>query len=225
MSRRIVAVMTVVLSLMLAAGGVFAKDITYSGFLGSYAGLEKGPEGGVAQRYLKPGVDFSKYKKLMVDSVVFFLADDAEYKGINAEDMKELSDTFNKAMIDALSKDYPLVAEAGPDVIRVRVAVTHLKPSKPGAAAVTTVMPIGLALSFVKKGVTGEYTGVGSTGIEAEFLDSLTNERIAAAVDEQAGGKLSGFEKWSASKEAFEFWAGRLKTFLDNAHGVAAPKN
>jgi len=29
---------------------------------------------------------------------------------------------------------------------------------------------------------------------------------------------MSGFAKWSASKEAFEFWAGRLKTFLDETH-------
>jgi len=221
----IVAVMTVVLGLILTVGGVFAAEKKYSGFLGQYDGLEKGPEGGVAERYLKPGVDFSKYKKVMLDSVVFFLADDAEYKGINAEDMKELSDKFNKAVIDALGVGYPLVAEAGPDVMRVRVAITHLKASKPGAAAATTVLPVGLALSFVKKGVTGEYTGVGSTGIEAEFLDSLSNERIAAAVDEQAGGKLSGFERWSASKEAFEFWAGRLKAFMDSTHGAAAPKN
>jgi hypothetical protein len=63
---------------------------------------------------------------------------------------------------------------------------------------------------------------VGSTGIEVEFLDSLSNERIAAAVDRQAGGKMSGFSKWSAAREAFEFWAGRLKSFLDSSRGEKA---
>ncbi len=219
MKKTLVAVMFVMLSFMLIAAVGFAAEKKYSGFLGNYDDLQKGPKGGVAERYLKKDVDFKKYDKLMLDSVVFFLAEDAEYKGISAEDMKELSDTFNKAAVDIIGKDYPLVGEPGPDVLRVRVAITKLKPSKPGSAAITTVMPIGLAFSLLKKGATGEFTGVGSTGIEAEFLDSLTNERLAAAVDYKHGGKMSGFARWSASKEAFEFWIGRLKTFLDEAHG------
>lgn len=219
MKKMRVTVMFVMLSFMLIAAVGFAAEKKYSGFLGNYDGLQKGPKGGVAERYLKKDVDFKKYNKLMLDSVVFFLAEDAEYKGISAEDMKELSDTFNKAAVDVIGKDYPLVGEPGPDVMRVRVAITKLKPSKPGSAAITTVMPIGLAFSLLKKGATGEFTGVGSTGIEVEFLDSLTNERVAAAVDYKHGGKMSGFAKWSASKEAFDFWVGRLKTFLDEAHG------
>lgn len=221
MKKLILTVMMVAISVILTVSAGFAEEIRHSGFLENYSDLEPGPEGGARERYLKPGVDFKKYDKIMLDSVVFFLAEDAEYKGISAEDMKELSDTFHKAVVDALGKDYPLVGEAGPDVMRVRVAITKLKPSKPGAATITTIIPVGLALSFIRKGVSGEYTGVGSTGIEAEILDSLTNDRIAAAVDYKPGGKLAGFKKWSASKEAFEFWSGRLKTILDEAHGIA----
>lgn len=222
---RKIAVSVVAATVLLAwmGAGAFAAEKKFSGFLQNYSELKKGPEGGVQLRYVKTGTEFGKYKKIMLDSVVFFLADDAEYKGISAEDMKELSDTFNKAAVDALGKAYPLVGEPGPDVMRVRVAVTKLKPSKPGSAAMTTVMPVGLALSFLKKGATGEFAGVGSTGIEAELLDSLTNERIGAAVDYKPGGKMSGFAKWSASKEAFEFWSGRLKTFLDEVHKVTPP--
>ena len=228
MKRQILTIMIVTLSVMLVTASGFAAEKEHSGFLGDYSGLQPGPEGGAKERYMKPDVDFKKYNKIMLDSVVFFLAEDAEYKGISAEDMKELSDTFNKAVVDALGKDYPLVAEAGPDVMRVRTAITKLKPSKPGAATMTTINPVGLAFSFIKKGATGEYAGVGNTGIEVEFLDSLTNERIGAVVDYKPGGKMSGFAKWSASKEAFEFWAGRLKTFLDETHGIApkpAPKD
>jgi hypothetical protein len=220
--KRLILIITAVsVSVILSAAPGFAEKNKYSGFLQNYDGLKPGPEGGVKERYLKPDVDFKKYNKIMLDSVVFFLAEDAEYKGISAEDMKELSDTFYKAAVDTIDKAYPLAGEPGPDVMRVRVAITRLKPSRPAASAVTTVIPIGLALSFIKKGISGEYTGVGSTGIEVEFLDSLTNERIGAAVDYKPGGKLSGFSKWSASKEAFEFWTARLKTFLDEVHGVA----
>ncbi len=215
-SRRI---FFVVIAIILAAAFVHAEQQRkYSGFLENYPDFKPGPSGGVELVYVKEGVDFGKYNKIMLDSVVFFLAEDAKYKGINAEEMKELSDDFNKAAVKALGEQYPLVGEPGPDVMRVRVAITQLEPGKPGKGVMTTVTPIGLAVGFLKKGATGSYPGVGKTGIEVELLDSLTNERIGAAVDQQTGSKMTAISKWGSAKEAFEFWAGRLKTFLDKAH-------
>ncbi len=43
-------------------------------------------------RWLKPGVDFGKYNKIMLDSVIFYFGDDSEDKRIDAQDMKELAD-------------------------------------------------------------------------------------------------------------------------------------
>ena len=55
---------------------------------------------------------------------------------------------------------------------------------------------------------------------EPEFLDSLTNERLAAAIDTFNGSKKNGFSKLGATKEAFEFWGKRLRVTLDKAHGI-----
>ncbi len=55
--------------------------------------------------------------------------------------------------------------------------------------------------------------------MKAEFLDSLTNERLAAAIDIFNGSIMSGFSKLGATKEAFSFWAKRLRVTLDTAHG------
>ena len=55
-----------------------AGEVTHpkGGFLeGYYEKLGPGPEDGAKLRWLKPGVDFSKYEEFMIDSVVFFLAD------------------------------------------------------------------------------------------------------------------------------------------------------
>jgi Protein of unknown function (DUF3313) len=46
-------------------------------------------------RWLKPGVDFAKYNKLMLDSVVFFFAEDSEYKGMDPQELKEIADAAN----------------------------------------------------------------------------------------------------------------------------------
>jgi hypothetical protein len=196
-----------------------AAEMKKSGFLSDYSGMKKGPKGGVEWVFIKKGVNFGQYNKVMVDQVTFFLKDDAKYKGIKPEDINELTEAFDNAVRENIGKNYPLVDQPGPDVLRIRVAITDLVPSKSGVSAVSTVMPIGLGLSIVKKTVTGKHTGVGETSMEVEFLDSVTNQRVAAAIDQHSGGKLSGMKKWGSAGEAFKFWTERLKIRLDEFHG------
>jgi hypothetical protein len=83
-------------------------------------------------------------------------------------------------------------------------------------------MPVGLALSIVKKGVTGTHMNVGEASMEAEFLDAQTNDRIAVAMDKRSGAKyqvVKGMRKWGHAEDAFNYWAKRLRKFLDEAHG------
>ena len=191
------------------------------GFLdGYYKDLQPGPEGGAKMRWLKPGVDFSKYDKIMLDSVIFYFADDSENKGIDANDMKELADACDKQIVDVLKDSYPIVAEPGPDVLRLRFAITDLKQSRPVLSAVTSVVPIGLGISLVKKGATGSWTGSGATSAEVMVLDSMTNEVIAVAQDDKSAGFTERFSKWGSTEDAFKYWGERLKLFLDNAHGI-----
>jgi hypothetical protein len=213
-----------IVGLLLAGAFVFGgfanhvEGAQYSGFLENYPTFKKGKKG-VDMVYVKEGADFKKYNKIMMDQVTFYFKSDAEHKGINPDDIKELTDAFGKAFVDALNAAYPLTDTPGPDVMRVRVAITELKSSNPAIGTVTTILPVGLAVSLVKKGVTGGYTGIGSASMEAEFLDSVSNERIGAAIDKNPGGKID-VGKLSPAKAAFEFWAKRLRAFLDDMHGI-----
>ena len=199
--------------------GCTTKQVRHSGFLENYPEFKSGPKGGADFVYMKEGVDFSVYNKIMMNHVVLFFEDDADYKGIHPEELAKMSNAFHKAITDNLEGAYPLVAEPGPDVMRLRFAITDVVASKPGMGTVATVMPVGLALSAVRKGVTGKHTGVGQASIEVEILDSLTNERIGAAIDTKPGGKIEGFSKWGAVEGAFKFWAKRLRIWLDETHG------
>jgi hypothetical protein len=191
------------------------------GFLEDYAKyLQPGPEGGAKMRWLKPGVDFGKYNKIMLDSVVFFLADDCEYKGCDPQALKELADACNLQLVNALKAAYPIVAEPGPDVVRIRFAITDLEQSRPVLSAVTTVVPIGLGISLIKKGATGSWTGSGATGAEFMAIDSTSNDVIAVAQDKRTAGFGERFTKWGSAEDAFKFWGERIKLFLDQAHGV-----
>jgi hypothetical protein len=64
--------------------------------------------------WIKPGVDHTKYKKVMVDYVIFAFAHDSEYKGIDANEMKKLADTASLALVNALKGRMPIVSEPGP---------------------------------------------------------------------------------------------------------------
>jgi len=186
-------------------------------FLGDYyKNLQPSPEGGANMRWLKPGVDFHKYKKIMVDYVVFALADDSESKVINAEEMKNLADACTKAVIDALKDKYQIVAEPGPDVARFRFAIVDLKQSRPGVSAVTSVIPVGLGISLIKKGATDSWSGSGATTSQLMVLDSSTNEVIAVAQGEYHAGFTERFSKWGSAEAAFKFWGERLRKFMDD---------
>ena len=88
----------------------------------------------------------------MIESVVFYFADDSEYKGIDPEIMKEMADKFNMALVNALKDSYPIVVQPGPDVARLRFAITGIKQSRPVLSGITSVVPVGLVISVVKKG-------------------------------------------------------------------------
>lgn len=221
MRRTAMTALILVMGLVFLASAGFSAELKYSGFLGEYyKNLQPGPKEGAKMRWLKPGVDFSKYNKLMVDSVIFYLADDSEDKGINAEEVKELTDAFNQEIVNALKDKYPIVAEPGPDVARLKIAITGVKKSKPGVSAVTSLVPVGIGISLIKKGVTGSYTGSGGTHAELMALDSMSNDVIFAAVDERSAGYTERFTGLGAAKAAFKFWAERISKFMDDTRAT-----
>jgi hypothetical protein len=185
-------------------------------FLGEYSKkLTPGPEGGAKMRWLKPGVDFAKYKRFMVDYVVFALADDSESKIINGDEMKKLGDACTLEIINALKDKYPIVSEPAPDVARFRFAIVDLKQSHPALSAVTSVIPIGLGISLLKKGATDSWTGSGATTCQLMVLDSATNEVIAAGEDEYKAAFTERFSKWGSTEDAFKYWGKRVREVID----------
>ena len=208
-----------------STGGKKTIEATHAkkGFLdGYYEKMEPGPKGGAKMRWLKPGVDFSRYNKVMLDSIIFFFADDSENKGIDAYEMKELADKCNRQAFDVINNTYPVVTEPGPDIIRLRAAITDLKQSRPALSAITTVIPVGLAISTVKKGAVSSWSGSGATSAEFMALNSMTNDVIGVAQDDRKAGFDERFTKWGSTEEAFEFWAERLKFLLDRARAHGA---
>ncbi len=198
-----------------AASGM--KTVEKTGFLANYDQLVAGGEDRSVLTYIKPEADFKPYNKLMFERIVVLLADTAETRAIDPAMMQELTNYYQNALFNAVKDGYEIVDQPGPGVLRVRVAITEMKPSNPTTNTLSTIVPVGIVAAGATKAVSGDNLGTGEAGTEIEMLDSLTGERLAAAVDRRQGGKGMFRGKWEDTKEAFDFWAKRFRERLDQA--------
>jgi Protein of unknown function (DUF3313) len=190
-----------------------------SGFLGDYSQMQQGVKGRANLYYQKPGVDWTKYTKVWVQPIELWKSDDPDSKmgRISPDNQQTLIDLLNTALVNALSTNFTMVNQGGPDVLIIHGAITDAKKSKPVAGTVSAVyLPLKL-ISLGKQTLMGTAIGVGSVTIEAEFLDGQTNERLAAVVDSRSGtqalrSKVSG--TWGDVDKSFDWWAARLSQRL-----------
>lgn len=224
-----------VLLVCLNSGSVIAADEPeYSGFLGDYSQLQSRPDSALIYNYVyeKPGTDFTTYNKFLIEAVTVFPSKDADFKGINANDLALLQKYFQDALVKALTENngYQVVQEPGLGVIRIRAAFTDLVPVNPVMNTATTIIPQARLLSGVIGAATGSNLYVGQVGIEVEFLDAQSNERLAAVASKQAGKKYIPFtdrqfdptSTWGQVEQGMDYWAQKLRTRVDQLHGKAA---
>jgi hypothetical protein len=195
------------------------RSVEQTGFLGDYSQLRPG-EGDEAQLiYIDARADFSSYDAVIIDSVTLW--GESEAAKLPPKEGQALTDYLYQALHDQLSQDYKIVGAPGPGVLRLRVAIAEAKGSNVVGNSVTTVIPQLRMLSTLTGVSSDTQVFVGKAAIEGEITDSITSRRLMAAVDERAGGKTirGGLAKWSDVKNAFDFWAQRLRTRLQEERG------
>jgi hypothetical protein len=216
-------------------------DYQTVGFLSDYSKISKTKDDTGSYEYKNATTDFSKYNKLLVDRIKIFFKDDSEYKGIDPDELKFLTDYFYEAIEKEVGDTYPMVTEPGPDVLRLRVAITDLVPNKPEASVATLVIPFSFladAGSGVAKGETGSTVFTGHATIELEGLDSVSSQQLVAHIETETGkkynwthgvtkgvtGYMNAYSKWNYTKQAMDDWAHLLRVRLDMAHGITDKK-
>jgi len=196
------------------------KKAKNSGFLGDYSQLEKGQKTEAQLVYVNRAVYFKKYTKILFDPVAVFVIPKGDLTKIPPEELQACQNYLYATVRDKLQKDYEFVDQPGADVMRLRIAITDVKGARVLLNTVSTVMPVGLALSSVKKIATGSHSNVGSARVEMELQDSMTEERLAAGVDARAGKKITGkgdkFDKYAAVYDAYDYWAEKLQKRLSD---------
>ncbi len=208
-----------------AGGGVSQGDgssaVPNSGFLSDYSKLR--PVDGVdgTYRYIDTSSNARAYTKVMVDPVQVFLSPNPDYKGMQPDAMKRMTDAFRMEFVGALASGYQVVNQPGPDVLRVRLAITGVQPTSP-ALGVTDFIPIK-ALFNVARDASGNAPQVAEMSAEVEVL--APNGRVvgAAVSTRKADKTLPQGESitWSDLQAIAASWGRGMRQNLDKVRGYA----
>jgi hypothetical protein len=191
-------------------------DLKPSGFLGNgYADMQVDPDTGNLT-YRKDGADLGAYSKVMLDRVEVWVDTEDRYKGASWMDVRRCAEIFGEAMRQALADGYPVVDAPGPDVLRIRLAVTGVQADVEGYATRAN-LGYGDPDTVDMISTTGTELDIETISIEADFLDSATEERLFAAVVQRSSKATKGETSWQAVEESFADLARRVRAGLDGA--------
>jgi hypothetical protein len=195
-----------------------SADTEMSGFLGDYSQFREGTKDEAQLVYINPAAKLSKYDKVIIDPVAIWSSvqgSDESY--IPEAELQMLADYLHGVLHNELFLDYKIVESPGPGALRIRTALTEAKKTDVAMGIVANVMPPMLIADTAKTMATGTAMFVGRAAVEMEIVDSVSNERLLAAVDQRVGTKAfrGKSSSWSHVQEAFDYWAQRLKLRLE----------
>ena len=185
-----------------------------AGFLRDYSQLQKNDQYPAYLIYINPTANWSKYDAVMIDSVALW----AKEQKLSPEDQQMIAGMMYNALFDTLAKHFAIVRAPGMNVLRLRAAITEAEGSKLVLNLVTSVVPQLRVLTTVGGMAADSSVLVGEASAEMEVVDSVTGERLAAAVDRQTGTKAlirgEKFSTWGDVQLACNYWADRVDQFF-----------
>ncbi len=213
----------VLFGLVLATSVASAQDSAkpqYSGFLSDYSKLQPAADREGVQVFVDRSRDYRPYNKIRFDPVEVYLTPNPDYKGLQPDALKRMTDVFLTSFKKAVGPEYQLVTAPGPGVLRVRAAITGVQAAKPPLNP-TDFIPIK-ALFNIGRAAAGASPQVAEMTAEIELLDEK-GARVAAAVATRKGDKtLAQHDQitWKDLQPITDYWATSFKQRLDELRGV-----
>lgn len=205
-----------------------ATGIPKSGFLADYSTLEELPEDAPYWEYVDPDgrkrqlnarvwADrknwraLGNYDRIMVDPVVVQFREHAKGAWVSPKRLEEITTYMYDSMVSALEDRYAVVDEPSEGVVRIRLAITDVYPEYVYKTPDLDRHP-GKAWANSRPG--------GAT-IEAEAIDSVTGERIAALVSVSRGSyydAMDHHDRWEHAKRSIDGGTKFFRKMMDEAH-------
>ena len=183
--------------------------------------LVQGTDDQALYRYVNPKGDIKQYTMVLIDPVLVYK--DGELNKDERENYQKLANNAFVYVRKELGKDYRIVYTPGPGTLRIQMAIVDADSSKPVRNTLSTIVPVGIALSIVKYTATGKQAGVGEITVEMKITDASTGELLGAALDRRVGGKKLSklWSSWHNADDALQYWAKRVSFVLCDMRGGA----
>ncbi|MDP3335108.1 MAG: DUF3313 domain-containing protein [Methylococcaceae bacterium] len=179
------------------------------GLLGSDCATRLTPGGKdqIGLRYVNPTAQWTSYKQVIIAPVTFWGGDSTK---VSAADQQTLVNYFNQQLQEQVGKQFQIVNQPGPGVLKIDVALTDAETATPVLRSVTMIVPQAHLLSNLKYLATGTFPFVGGAQAEFRATDSVTGKILAEGVDKRLGGGsfTTGFQwQWGDAENAINTWS------------------
>jgi len=212
----------VLLTLVLAAGcqSTGPEVPSHSGFLSDYSQLQPAPDREGVALYIDRSADYRPYTKLMFEPVQILLTPNPEYPQVPQDALARMGMQFQESLRRALEPTYQVVSTPGPDVLRVRAAITGVQPAKPPASAID-YLPFK-AIYNVGREAAGAGPRVAEMTAEMEVLGPNGKRLMAATSTRKGDMTLPQGDQitWSALQSISDYWAKNFRMRLDELRGT-----
>jgi hypothetical protein len=158
----------------------------------------------------QPRCRWASYRKVIVAPVTVWQS--PATANIHDADLKAAADYLYAQLRNELGKDFELVDQPGPDTLCVEAALTGAKAANQTMVVVSSVVPIGAAISGSYEYVTGKPTFQGQAAAEARVTDAQSGAVLVEAVDQRMGGRAlnSATTMWTDANNILTYWAQQL---------------
>jgi len=163
------------------------KGFQYSGFLGDYSMLSETMDarGERIMRYVNPKIHAGAYQAIMLEPTQFY-PQPQPTKQVDANTLANIRQYMDTSLQAKLGEKITLVSKPGPGVLRIRPAITAVSGDK---ASLKPYQYIPFA--FVITEAKGRKR-TAALQVEVDVTDSLSGERMGAAVRSGEGTQLEG---------------------------------
>jgi len=198
------------------------SDVRASGFLGDYSQLA--PVKGVLGEweYVKRGVDWRPYTRIMMRPMEVWINPGTDYPAIQVDLYAKIEQTIRQIVSEQFEAGrYEIVDRPAEGVLVFHYALTGVTPVQQGFVP-GDVLPMKAAITAVRYASGTEAYYVALSG-EMEVLDGATGERVYAVVGAKhsfATQFKSSEITWDELRDTVTYFAKQWRRRLDRARGV-----
>jgi hypothetical protein len=176
--------------------------------------------GGIDLVFVAPGAfeKLGEYEGMMIDQPEIWIDDDSPYGGEKPDNLKALADLVRDRLIGRMVRaGYSVVELPGPGVVYFRIALTdlYLMEREEKLTDYTEINPASKSARELM-----EKVDIIEMVLQAELLDSVTNELLGAIVISRGARAREGQPQQSMNLEEFQVvireYGARIRCRFDN---------